>query len=171
MQTKTDKLHRQALQAAAIVVLVVQAGFAGGFDFDRHIRPILSDKCFQCHGPDEGKRESELRLDSRERALKGGRSGYPAIVPGDRGESEVWALISSEFDEERMPPKEAAKQLTAEEIEVLGRWIDEGAPWAEHWSFVAPQRPSVPVVDDGGWSRGAEDRFLWRRMAARGFRP
>ena len=79
-------------------------------DFARDVRPILSDKCFACHGPDQATRKSELRLDTPEGALKGGRSGFPALVPGDREESELWALISTEFDEERMPPLDGARE-------------------------------------------------------------
>ena len=73
-------------------------------DFAREVRPILSDKCFACHGPDQAARKSELRLDTQEGALHGGRSGFPAIVPKDREESELWAMVSTEFREERMPP-------------------------------------------------------------------
>ncbi|MDE0892156.1 MAG: hypothetical protein OSB14_08230, partial [Planctomycetota bacterium] len=85
-------------------LFATETGDEGEVNFARDVRPILSDKCFACHGPDQAARKSQLRLDTREGALKGGRSGFPALTPGDRDESELWAMVSSEFDEERMPP-------------------------------------------------------------------
>ena len=140
-------------------------------DFSREVRPILSDKCFTCHGPDLAARKSELRLDSRAGALKGGRSGFPAVVPGDRDESELWAMITTEFSGERMPPEESGKELTADEIETLGLWIDQGAEWAEHWAFVAPERPQPAPLAGDEWSRGPVDEFLLERMRQEGFDP
>ena len=140
-------------------------------DFARDVRPILSDKCFACHGPDQATRKSELRLDTPEGALKGGRSGFPALVPGDREESELWALISTEFDEERMPPLDGGKELSDDEIETIGRWIDEGAPWAEHWSFLPPRRQTPSGVEGEDWSQGAVDDFLLKEMRSVGFEP
>ena len=96
-------------------------------DFAREVRPILSDKCFACHGPDQAARKSGLRLDTRAGAIQGGRSGFPAIVPGERDESELWAMVTTEFSEERMPPEESGKDLSPAEIETLGLWIDQGA--------------------------------------------
>ena len=142
----------------------------GEVDFARDVRPILSDRCFACHGPDQAARKSELRLDTREGALHGGRSGFPAIVPGDREESELWAMISTDFREERMPPEDSGKELSPAEIETLGRWIDQGADWAEHWSFVPPKRTSARHPADE-WSSGAIDEFLWKRMREEGFAP
>ena len=146
-------------------------GDLGEVDFARDVRPILSDKCFACHGPDQATRKSELRLDTPEGALKGGRSGFPALVPGDREESELWALISTEFDEERMPPLDGGKELSDDEIETIGRWIDEGAPWAEHWSFLPPRRQTPTSVEGEDWSQGAVDDFLLKKMRSVGFEP
>ena len=146
-------------------------GDLGEVDFARDVRPILSDKCFACHGPDQATRKSELRLDTPGGALKGGRSGFPALVPGDREESELWALISTEFDEERMPPLDGGKELSDDEIETIGRWIDEGAPWAEHWSFLPPRRQNPSGVEGEDWSQGAVDDFLLKEMRSVGFEP
>ena len=101
-----------------VAVAVGDKTDSGEVDFARDVRPILSDKCFACHGPDQAARKSELRLDTPEGALKGGRSGFPALVPGDRNESELWALISTEFDEERMPPSKSGKELREEHVPI-----------------------------------------------------
>ncbi|MCH2103883.1 MAG: PSD1 and planctomycete cytochrome C domain-containing protein [Planctomycetes bacterium] len=140
-------------------------------DFAREVRPILSDKCFTCHGPDLAARKAELRLDTRAGALKGGRSGFPAVVPGDREESELWAMITSEFTSERMPPEEGGKELSADELETLGLWIDQGAEWAEHWAFVAPARAEPAPLSGDEWSQGPVDQLLLERMRQEGFEP
>jgi len=156
-----------------IFAAVLSDGSSGAreVDFAREVRPILSDKCFACHGPDQAARMSGLRLDTREGALEGGRSGFAAITPGDRDESELWAMVTTEFSEERMPPEESGKELTADEIETLGLWIDQGADWAEHWSFVAPSRKEVSKDEADSWSQGPIDEYLWRRMRAEGLEP
>lgn len=154
-----------------VVIAAGDKGDMGEVDFARDVRPILSDKCFACHGPDQAARKSELRLDTREGALKGGRSGFPALVPGDRGESELWAMISTELEEERMPPPESGKELSSVELETLGRWIDQGAAWAEHWSFVAPKRSAPMKIEEDSWARGPIDSFLLEEMRRAGFEP
>jgi hypothetical protein len=152
-------------------LFAAETGDEGEVNFARDVRPILSDKCFACHGPDQAARKSELRLDTREGALKGGRSGFPALTPGDRDESELWAMVSSEFDEERMPPLDGGKELSSDELETLGRWIDQGAPWAEHWSFLPPKRSTPERLNDDSWSRGPIDGFLLGEMRKVGFEP
>ena len=103
-------------------------------DFQRDIRPILSDRCFSCHGPDEGGRDSDLRLDSAEESQKD-LGGYAAIVPGDVDASELIALIHSKDRKERMPPPKSGLELKPHEIELLEQWIAEGAEYTPHWSF------------------------------------
>src|SRR5690349_2283637 len=98
-------------------------------DFNRDVRPILSKACYNCHGPDAGHRKGGLRLDERDAALKELETGAKAIVPGKTADSELYARITSRDDAERMPPKEAGHQLTADQIDILARWIAEGAPY------------------------------------------
>lgn len=139
--------------------------------FDRQIRPILSDRCYACHGPDEAARQGGLRLDLKEGAFGAGDSGETAIVPGDASASELVARIRSEDESQRMPPAEAQKPLTQEEVELLTRWIAEGAAWSEHWAFVAPMRPDVPSIDGDAWSRGPIDAFVLGRLKNEGLVP
>ena len=125
-------------------------------DFDRDVRPILSDNCFACHGPDQGSRAADLRLDTYEGATAD-LGGYAAIVPGDVEESELWARITSEFDFELMPPPDAHKsKLGSRDLDVIKRWIEAGAPWSKHWAFVAPTKVGASVDELLG-QRLAED--------------
>ena len=114
-------------------------------DFARDIAPILSAKCFACHGPDDAHRKAKLRLDVREDALKS-RGGKPAIVPGSLAKSELWHRITNKNPDDVMPPKKEGKALTSQEVALLKKWIEQGAPYAEHWAFVPPVRPLVPKV-------------------------
>ena len=101
--------------------------------FNRDIRPILSDKCFFCHGPDKNKRQAELRLDVEENA-KADRDGHRVLVPGKPAESELYRRITSTDADVRMPPAESHKSLSESEIELLRQWIEQGAAWQEHWA-------------------------------------
>lgn len=141
-------------------------------DFARDVRPILSDKCFQCHGPDEGSRATDLRLDLHDSAMAD-LGGYFAIKPGDSDESELVRRVLSEDEYERMPPPEANKSLTAEEIETLRRWIDSGAPWSGHWAFTAPERPESPQLGEtpAGWAESPIDAFVLRRLRSEELEP
>ncbi|MCX7701287.1 MAG: PSD1 and planctomycete cytochrome C domain-containing protein [Gemmataceae bacterium] len=122
-------------------------------DFNRDVRPILSDNCFRCHGPDEKERKAELRLDVRESAV-----GQEVIVPGKSGESELLRRITAREASQRMPPPSTGKQLSEAQIETLRRWIDEGASYAKHWAFVPPKRPAG----------GSIDEFIRRKLEAVG---
>src|SRR5688572_13974905 len=108
--------------------------------FNRDIRPILSDTCFTCHGPDKSKRITQLRFDTEAGAFAD-LGKYRAIVPGDRSKSEMFRRISAEDESERMPPVRSGRHLSKEQIELIGRWIDQGAKWQKHWSFIPPERP------------------------------
>jgi hypothetical protein len=140
-------------------------------DFSRDIRPILSDKCFRCHGPDEGERATSMRLDLRESALGELESGDHAIVPGDREASQLWARITAEDPDMRMPPAESNKQLAPAERDLLGRWIEQGANWSEHWAFIAPVRPSLPHVVQRPWVRNPIDTFVLAQLEAAQLAP
>src|ERR1051326_1980672 len=103
-------------------------------EFNRDIRPILSDFCYTCHGPAKSTRKADLRLDTRDGAFSD-LGGYRAIVPGKLHESKVWERISSTKASERMPPAKFGRKLDDKQIELMRRWIEEGAPWQEHWAF------------------------------------
>lgn len=133
-----------SLLAVATVTAAPPAG--GKVDFARDISPVLSAKCFACHGPDDAHRKAKLRLDMRESALAP-RDGQPAIVPGNLAKSELWRRINAKNDDV-MPPKKEGKPLTSQETALFKRWIEQGAPYAEHWAFVPPVRPAVPRVSN-----------------------
>lgn len=133
--------------------------------FNKHVRPILSDNCFKCHGPDAGSREGELRLDLEEEAKAEREDGYFVIAPGDARNSELIRRIKLPSDhEDFMPHVDANKSLTEQEIAILEQWIEEGAVWQPHWAYITPQRPDVP---DHRSLRGFEnpvDRFVVDRL-------
>ena len=140
-------------------------------DFARDVLPILSNHCFQCHGPDEKARKAELRLDTKEDAL---RKQGAVIVPGKSGESEVIRRIEAAEAHELMPPKKANKPLKPEQVATLKRWIDAGAPWGTHWSFVKPVRPQVPVSREpkaSAWGKNPIDAFVLARLEKEGLKP
>ncbi|MEE2888131.1 MAG: PSD1 and planctomycete cytochrome C domain-containing protein [Planctomycetota bacterium] len=139
-------------------------------DFARDVRPILSENCFQCHGPDDNARKAGLRLDRREGALAD-LGGHAAVIPGRPDKSELIARITHRDPSERMPQQKTGKQLTPEQIATLRRWIEEGAQWSEHWAFVPPQRPALPRVVNRSWPRNAIDHFVLARLEQRGTRP
>lgn len=161
-----------------VVLGLTLTGLAGdalseqAIDFARQVRPILSDNCFQCHGPDEGSLEVGLRLDLRDSATED-RGGYAAIVPGDADASELMRRIRSHDEYERMPPEEAAKSLTPDEVRLLGDWIDQGAVWSDHWAFSPPVRPEPPETPDAppGWADNPIDAFVLRRLRREGLAP
>ena len=128
------------------LAIPLSAHAAEKISFNRDIRPILSENCFYCHGPDAQKQKAELRLDLRDAALKGGESGKAAIQPGKPAESEVIKHILSTDPDEHMPPKKSGKTLKPQEIELLKQWIAEGAEYQGHWAFLKPERPSVPEI-------------------------
>jgi hypothetical protein len=156
--------------APGTMVLALGAG-ANQVDFDRDIRPIFSDNCFACHGPDEAKRKSGLRLDRREDAFKAAKSGERAIVPGDVNKSEILARVTAANDDDHMPPPSTGKKLSPRQIDLLRTWIQNGAKWETHWAFVPPVRSAVPAVQDPSWSRNEIDRFVQARLEKEGLKP
>ena len=118
----------------------------GKVDFNHDIRPILSENCYKCHGPDDGARKAKLRFDLRAEALKPAKSGRIAIVPGSPAQSELITRTTASDPDDRMPPVKTGKTLSHAQIELLRRWIADGAPYATHWAYVKPVRPPVPEV-------------------------
>ncbi len=140
-------------------------------DFDRQIRPLLSDRCFRCHGPNEQDRKGDFRLDQEKSALGKSESGEHPIVPGKPESSELIRRITAADPNERMPPADSGKTLSTSEIELLRRWIQEGAVWRQHWAFIAPARPAEPALKDSQWARSAIDRFVLARLGTEGLKP
>jgi mono/diheme cytochrome c family protein len=135
--------------------------------FNRDVRPILSDACFQCHGPDEQQRQGALRLDQSEAAHKGGTSG-PALVAGHPSDSLLWQRITSSDPDLQMPPPETGRTLTPKQREILRQWIEQGAPYEGHWAFQPVRRPPVPSSSGGN---NPVDAFIRSRLAAAGLQP
>jgi len=143
VQTPTNNLKRYPLAVPAILLLVLQASFAGDVDFDHHIRPILSDKCFRCHGPDAKARQADLRLDTKE-GLFADQGGYAAVVPGKPLQSELIRRITSPDQDKLMPPQDSKLELSSAEIDTLRQWVEAGAAWDSHWAFQPVVQPDVP---------------------------
>jgi mono/diheme cytochrome c family protein len=164
------------LAPAAVVCLVVlsaralPARAADRVDFTRDIRPIFSDACFQCHGPDEKQRKADLRLDTKAGAFAD-RGGYSAFVPGQPTQSEALRRIMGTDGVSRMPPPKSGKKLTDHQVALLRRWVEQGATWSEHWSFIPPQRPEPARVKNPSWVRNPIDAFVLARLEREGLEP
>ncbi len=131
--------------------------------FARDVRPILSDRCFQCHGPDRLTREADLRLD-REDSVMQERDGRRIAVPGKPGQSELIRRLTTHDDDEVMPPRDSGRTLKPEEIDIIRKWVQQGAKWEKHWSYITPQRPDVPVVSNPEWPQNSIDNFVLARL-------
>ncbi len=156
-----------SLMLPVTVALAAESSVAP-LDFNREIRPILSDKCFACHGPDKKHRKGKLRLDLEESAKDPKKS---AIVPGKPKESELIYRITTNDEEELMPPGDSGKSLTTKEKELLRRWITEGAPWSEHWAYVPPRKHELPTVKKTKWPANWIDHFALSYMEQNGQKP
>lgn len=135
-------------------------------DFNYHVKPILSDKCFACHGPDLKNRKGDLRLDTEDgayAALKDAKNMH-AIVPGRLGKSAVYARLISEDPDYKMPPPDSNLELTAEEIAIIFKWIEQGATYEPHWSFISPKKPKIPKVKEKDWPQNPIDQFILARL-------
>ncbi len=135
-------------------------------DFNRDVRPILSENCFYCHGQDANKRQAELRLDVRDAAIKSG-----AITPSDVTKSSLVERIKSDDPERQMPPPKSNRRLSAEQRKTLERWVAEGANYQTHWAFVAPRRPAEPTIKRADWVRNPIDQFVLAKLEAEGLAP
>jgi hypothetical protein len=142
-------------------------GASPEINFDRQVRPILSDNCFMCHGPDEKHRMAGLHFDTKEGAF----SKPGVIAPGDSGHSKMFLRISNPNEAMRMPPVYSGRKLTAAQIDTLKQWIDGGAKWQTHWSFAPPKRPDLPEVQDKTWVRTPIDQFVLAKLEASGLKP
>ncbi len=161
MRTYSRILATGALLLGCWLLLpIAEAAADESLSFNRDIRPILSNKCFACHGFDAKKRQADLRLDTPEGAMAE-HEGVRAVVPGDLAKSELWRRVTSTDEDEMMPPQSSNKKLTAEEKSLLKRWIEQGAKYQKHWAFEAIQRPAVP---QGASGPAAIDSFINERL-------
>jgi hypothetical protein len=140
-------------------------------EFNRDIRPILSENCYKCHGPDLKTREAKLRFDTKEGIFAALDEGHLAVAPGNLKKSELWGRINSKVKDDVMPPPKSGKKLTPREIALLGRWIEQGAPWQGHWAFISVQRPAAPAVKHPAWVRNPIDAFILARLEKEGLLP
>jgi Protein of unknown function (DUF1553)/Protein of unknown function (DUF1549)/Planctomycete cytochrome C len=157
-------MMRRAWLTALVFAAPSLVSAAPPVEFNRDVRPILSDACFACHGPDKGKRKADLRLDTEE----GARSVVKAGKPDD---SELYKRIIDHDKSRIMPPAKSGKSVTPVQVATLKRWIEQGAKWQAHWSFIAQVRPSLPSVADGKWGRNAIDAFILDRLSHEGLAP
>jgi hypothetical protein len=148
-----------------LIISTRQTVFAQEVSFNRDIRPILSQNCLLCHGPDPKHRKADLRLDDVESATKS------AIVPGKPDQSAVLKRLLSDDPEERMPPADSGKQLTKSEIELVRRWIAQGAKYESHWAFIPPTKSEIPKIANPKLARNAIDRFVLKKLQDKGISP
>jgi hypothetical protein len=157
-----------------ILVLAVAASSAVAsetpVDYDRDVRPILSEHCFACHGPDEAARKADLRLDQKADALAD-RDDGAAVVPGDPESSNLVFRVEVDDSVLRMPPAKFKKPLTREQKDTLRQWVAQGAEWSKHWAFSPPKRPEVPGTSNPGWVRTPVDAFILGRLDREHLRP
>jgi hypothetical protein len=139
-------------------------------EFNRDIRPILSENCFPCHGADSASRKGGLRLDRFEDATAPAKDGKIAIVPGKADTSELVKRINA-TDEDHMPPEKTHKVLSAAQKDLLKQWVASGAKYQLHWSYLPPQKPSVPEVKDKGWAKSPIDNFILARLEKEKLKP
>ncbi len=157
--------------AIALCVLLSLPLFSSAVDFNRDVRPILSDRCFACHGPDGEKRKAGLRLDTAEGARAVLKSGERAIVPGKSKDSALFERIHSTDPDEIMPPAKLNRPLSEAERGFLERWIDEGAVYTRHWAFSPPEKHPAPAVKGGAWAKDDIDRFILHALEEQGLAP
>ena len=161
---------------ASVFGLVLSIGFTSAAEsrvrFNRDIRPILTDNCLACHGPDNNARKAGLRLDQREGLFEKTPKRGPAVVPGNLEKSELWQRVITTDPDDLMPPPESHKTLKPEQKEVLKRWILAGAPWQGHWAYVKPERSPVPSVKASGFKiRNPIDAFVLAKLQSKGLKP
>jgi hypothetical protein len=154
------------ISVAVLFVAVTSANAQERIQFNRDIRPILAENCFYCHGVDANKRKADLRLHERRSAVES-----RAIVPGKAAASELIRRVFSEDSDTMMPPPSSNRKLSADQRQLLRRWIDEGAEYQTHWAFVAPVRPELPAVKNNDWVRTPIDRFVLSKLEAEGLKP
>ena len=155
--------------AIGLLCLVPMGAIFGKVDFNAEVRPVLSNNCFFCHGPDAHERKADLRLDTEEGATRD-LGGYAALVPGSLEKSEMWARIISPDSDDVMPPPEAHKVMTPKEREIIKQWILEGAKYDEYWAYQPPSKTPVPTMGKD-WSDHWVDRFVYAKLSEKNLKP
>lgn len=171
----TEHMIKQSCYHTASVILILAASLTSpalgeDVNFNRDIRPILSDHCFKCHGPDSAERKAELRLDTRE-GLLGHTDDEPIVVPNHPEKSELFRRLTSTDPEERMPPPDSKLELSEQQIASVRKWIKQGAPWEQHWAFNPPRRSSLPAFEEWQWLKNPIDAFVAERITQKGVQP
>ncbi len=160
---------------AAVVPLIAGATScltaASPIEFNRDIRPILSDNCFACHGPDADTRKAGLRLDTEGGLFSRSKDGRPIVEPGSPSNSDLFSRLIHPTPDDRMPPPESKKKLTPVQVETINEWIRQGAKWQGHWFFIPPARVALPETGNADWPRNAIDRFILSRLEKEGLTP
>ena len=152
-------------------LLTVASQAAQTIGFNKDIRPILADACFQCHGPDPGTRKAGLRLDTEAGFFTAKDGEQPTVIKNKPEVSNLFQRLISTDEDEVMPPPESHKTLKPEQIAMVKQWIAEGAPWQPHWSLIAPQKTPLPVVKDSAWVKNPLDQFILTKLEAAGIKP
>ena len=184
MTLGSSLMHRICIWRMPLIVLGALVRFAGGeasaatagdtVDFNRDVRRILSENCFKCHGPDSKARSNGkkvMRLDLPESARAELGNGHHAIVPGHPEQSELIRRVTTTDLDDKMPPPDSGKKLTAPEITLLNKWIKEGAAYSRHWAYVKPERAALPKVRNTAWPRNAIDHFILARLEREKLKP
>jgi hypothetical protein len=157
--------------AAAAPAAAAPASGSQTILFNRDIRPILSENCFACHGPDHNKRKADLRLDIQTGGAFVEHKGHLPIVAGNTAKSELYRRLVTDDSDDVMPPKTSQKHVTPKQIDLIKRWIEHGAAWQPQWAFIPPQRPPLPQVKNVAWCRNPIDRFILARLEAESLKP
>ncbi|HUS36999.1 MAG TPA: DUF1549 domain-containing protein, partial [Verrucomicrobiae bacterium] len=169
--SKTGRQFALLFGLVLICATCVSRARAGAIQYNRDIRPILSENCYQCHGPDKNHRKAGLRLDLKEEAFKILESGEHAIIAGDPDKSAVIHRITTTDEDDHMPPAKSGKKLTSAQIDALKQWIKEGAEWQGHWAYQKVEKPALPEVKKKEWTRNEIDRFILARLEKEGLDP
>lgn len=175
---QSHRMHKKHILVKSLFSFMLVMGSAFSvygverkLDFNRDVRPILSDFCFKCHGPDEQERQAGLRLDTSEGAVAKLESGTIAVVPGDAMQSELIKRITTQDSNTLMPPAGTGKQLNPDQIAILQRWIQEGAEYKGHWAFTPPKKTTIPTPKNMNWTQNPIDAFVAARQEEAGFQP
>ena len=155
---------------SGLLILTFSALGVDAINFNRDIRPILANYCFECHGPDSKQRKAGLRLDDESGSQKELKSGVQAVVPGDLEQSELIYRITTEDTDERMPPEDFSKQLSENQVKLLKAWVKQGGKYQKHWSFITPQKTQLPKVKQTEWPRNGIDHFILKRLENEGLK-
>jgi hypothetical protein len=168
--SRVFRIHLAFALLGLAILVSPRARAAAAVNFDRDIRPILSDNCFHCHGPDPKARKAKLRLDTREGLYAAIKNRKP-FVPGKLEASEAIRRIFSKDADERMPPSDSTRKLSVKQMEQMKAWVEQGAKWQQHWAFEKPVHPAAPKTKNTKWSRNDIDRFVLARLEAEGLSP